>query len=146
MSAIGRFEHQFVKSAPRALSPGVLYVSLEYCSMQHLCACGCGRKVVTPLSPNDWMMSFNGKNVSVEPSIGSWSLPCKSHYFIERGRVVWAGQWSDEKVRRGREADLIRKRGNAAEKNCDETMRQTAPAQETIQASLLKRIWHWLWR
>ena len=52
MIAAARFQHEFVTSAPRELSPGVLYVSLEYCTMLHLCACGCGRKVVTPISPN----------------------------------------------------------------------------------------------
>jgi len=112
MSSVARLAHQFVTSAPPDLSPGVLYVSLEYCTMLHLCACGCGRKVVTPLSPNDWSMTFNGKTITVNPSIGSWSLPCQSHYVIKRGKVVWAGQWSDEQIKKGREADLVRKRGH----------------------------------
>ena len=111
MSAVASFEHQFVTSAPRELSPGVLYVSLAYCTMLHLCACGCGRKVVTPLSPNDWSMTFNGKTVSIYPSIGSWSLPCQSHYFIRYGKVVWARQWSYEQIKKNRKADLIRRRG-----------------------------------
>lgn len=115
MTAVARYEHQFVTSAPRELSPGVLYVSLEYCTMLHLCACGCGRKVVTPLSPNDWNMTFNGKTVTVRPSIGSWSLPCQSHYVIKHGKVVWAGQWSDEQIKIGRQADLLRKRGGTVD-------------------------------
>ena len=28
--------------------------------------------------------------VSLRPSIGNWQLPCRSHYFIVRNRVVWA--------------------------------------------------------
>jgi len=62
---VEKFEHQFVKSAPRELEEGILYVSLEYCTMLHSCACGCGRKVVTPLSPKDWSMTFDGHSVSV---------------------------------------------------------------------------------
>lgn len=108
---IKKFDHQFVKSAPRELEEGILYVSLEYCTMLHSCACGCGRKVVTPLSPNDWSMTFDGRNISVDPSIGSWSLPCRSHYFIKRGIVQWAGDWNDEQIKKGRAANLVRKRG-----------------------------------
>ncbi len=115
MTAVARLKHRFVKNAPRHLSPSVLYISVEYCTMLHLCACGCGRKVVTPLSPNDWSMAFNGKTVTVHPSIGSWSLPCQSHYFIKRGEVVWAGQWSEQQIQRGRETNLIHKRGKQSE-------------------------------
>ncbi|WP_363317716.1 DUF6527 family protein [Chelatococcus sp.] len=71
---------------------------------------GAGRRVVTPLSPNDWKFICNGRNVSVSPSIGSWSLPCRSHYVIEHGRIRWADDWTDEQVERGRNADLHRKR------------------------------------
>ena len=114
MSMVAQLEHRFVKSVPRELTFGVLYVSLEYCTMLHLCACGCGSKVVTPLSPNDWSMTFNGNTITVWPSIGSWSLPCQSHYVIKHGKVIWAGQWSDGEIKRGREADLVRKRGRSS--------------------------------
>lgn len=109
MSMVAQFKHEFVKSAPRELSPGILYLSMEYCTMLHLCACGCGRKVVTPLSPSDWNMTFNGETITVRPSIGSWSLPCKSHYVIKRSKVHWAGQWNDEQIKNGRKANLERK-------------------------------------
>jgi hypothetical protein len=35
---------------------------------------------------------FDGRSVSLTPSIGSWSLPCHSHYFLTRGKVRWAGR------------------------------------------------------
>jgi hypothetical protein len=35
-----------------------LYVSLEYATAIHACACGCGNEVVTPLSPNGWKLTF----------------------------------------------------------------------------------------
>ncbi|WP_425342947.1 DUF6527 family protein [Rhizobium etli] len=47
--------------------------------MAHLCACGCRTEVITPLSPTDWRFTFNGKTISVEPSVGNWSLTCRSH-------------------------------------------------------------------
>ena len=33
---------------PKELGQGKLYVSTEYGVAAHLCACGCGSKVVTP--------------------------------------------------------------------------------------------------
>jgi hypothetical protein len=60
---------------------------------------------VTPLSPTDWKLTFDGVSVSLHPSIGNWSLPCRSHYWIDRGKVKWAAQWSDEQIQAGRAND-----------------------------------------
>lgn len=111
MSVI-RFRHQFVSTVPSQPKERILYVSLDFDTMIHMCACGCGREVVTPLGPNDWRFIYDGETVSVLPSIGSWSLPCRSHYFIKSGRVDWMPQWSDDEIRAGRDADLRRKRLN----------------------------------
>jgi hypothetical protein len=91
-------EHRFVQHLPDALEPGVLYVSMEYATAAHRCCCGCGEEVVTPFTPTDWKMTFNGETISLWPSIGNWDLACRSHYVIERGRVVQAGAWSDKQV------------------------------------------------
>jgi hypothetical protein len=101
--------HEFVQSVPEQLDEGVLYVSLPYATAVHRCACGCGHEVVTPLSPTDWSMIFDGKTVSLAPSIGNWSFPCRSHYWLERGRVVWAPAWSDREIADGRARDARRK-------------------------------------
>jgi len=93
-----QLEHKFVKSVPRALEPGVLYVSLEYATIVHSCCCGCGEEVVTPLSPTDWKMTFDGASISLSPSIGNWNLKCRSHYFVRQGKVVKAGSWSQERI------------------------------------------------
>lgn len=106
-----RLEHRFVEGFPDELEPGVLYVALEFATMSHLCCCGCGQEVVTPLSPKDWKIIFDGQTISVSPSIGSWSLPCRSHYVIRQGRISWAGDWSDDQIQQGRKRDLIAKRG-----------------------------------
>lgn len=121
---IESLSYQFVKSVPSKMDSGVLYISLDFVTMIHLCACGCGREVVTPLSPKDWNFTFNGQSISVNPSIGSWSLPCRSHYVIREGMIKWAGGWSDEQVMLGRNNDLARKRGI---KVSDATLQNTRP-------------------
>lgn len=109
MSEVLSFGPAFVDEVPDELLDGVLYVSIEHASMIHLCACGCGSEVVLPLTPEDWRLTCDGENVSVSPSVGNWSLPCRSHYFIRAGEVVWAGDWSEERILDGRNADLARK-------------------------------------
>jgi hypothetical protein len=104
----------FVDAFPEKLDEGVLYVALEYATMSHLCACGCGSEVITPLSPKDWEFTYNGDSISVKPSIGSWSLECESHYVIQNGAIRWAEKWDSATIQAGRERDLERKRGATA--------------------------------
>ncbi|MEV6135183.1 DUF6527 family protein [Nocardia sp. NPDC051990] len=66
----------FVTSFPAELEPGHLYVSAQFSTAAHLCACGCGREVITPLSPAQWVLMFDG-TVTIRPSIGNWALPCQ---------------------------------------------------------------------
>ena len=82
--------HEFVSEIPRHIEPATVYVSIEYTTAVHLCACGCGNEVVTPLSPRDWNLTFNGDTVSLAPSIGNWGLNCRAHYWIRDDTVVWA--------------------------------------------------------
>jgi hypothetical protein len=100
-----RLHHRFVDDMPEALEPGHLYVSMRYATAIHLCCCGCGREVVTPLAPAQWRMTFDGESISLHPSVGSWSLPCRSHYFIRSGQVVEAPAWSEEEVSWGQARD-----------------------------------------
>lgn len=97
--------HQFVEYVPEQLEPGVLYVSIPYATVVHKCCCGCGQEVVTPLSPTDWELTFDGKTVSLDPSIGNWNFPCQSHYWIKRNHVHWAPQWSRADIDAGRAQD-----------------------------------------
>ncbi len=85
---VDRLEHRFVRFIPDQLETAILYVSIEYRTATHLCCCGCGDKVVTPISPADWELTFNGRTVSLWPSIAGGR--CKSHYVIRQGRVAWA--------------------------------------------------------
>ena len=66
-------KHQFVTNMPDRLDPGVLYISIEYATAAHLCCCGCGVEVVTPLTPTDWKMTFDGETISLWPSVGNWN-------------------------------------------------------------------------
>ncbi len=93
-----QLEHRFVQHVPDHLDPGVLYISIEYGTAVHSCCCGCGEEVVTPITPTDWKMTFDGETVSLWPSIGNWKLPCRSHYVIERGRVIEARPWTDDQI------------------------------------------------
>ena len=61
--------HKFVEFIPEKVEEGVLYVSIEYCTAIHKCVCGCGNEVVTPLSPTDWKLTFNGKAVQKKPRL-----------------------------------------------------------------------------
>jgi hypothetical protein len=93
-----RLEHQFVEFIPEHLLEGVLYVSMVYATASHLCCCGCGQKVVTALSPTDWQLTFDGRSISLHPSIGNWNFPCLSHYWITRSSIRWAPSGPGEQV------------------------------------------------
>lgn len=80
-----RFEH-FI---PEVLEEGLLYISMEYSAVLHKCFCGCGSTVSTPLSPSGWKLTYDGKTVTLDPSIGCYQLPCKSHYNIKNNRIIW---------------------------------------------------------
>lgn len=81
--------HEFVESFPESLEHGKLYVSMRYRTAAHLCACGCGRKVITPIRKGAWKLEFDGDSITLFPSIGSSNLSCRSHYFIRDGIVKW---------------------------------------------------------
>jgi hypothetical protein len=102
-------EHRFVELMPERLEPGVLYVSMEHGTAAHGCCCGCGAEIVTPFTPTDWRMTYDGEAVSLWPSVGNWSQRCRSHYIIDRGRVIEASPWSDAQVAAERRRDRAAK-------------------------------------
>ncbi|WIT12264.1 DUF6527 family protein [Paucibacter sediminis] len=108
---------EFVEFIPKLLEPGVLYVSEKYRTASHLCACGCGEKVVTPLSPADWHLSMDGGKVSLHPSIGNWNYACKSHYWIRRNAISWAGGMSKGQIERVQARDFADRASQVAQIN-----------------------------
>ena len=101
--------HEFVDLIPEELAEGTIYVSIPYATVVHKCLSGCGLEVVTPLSPMDWKLTFDGETISLHPSIGNWGFSCRSHYWIRRDRVVWAPSWSRAQIERGRARDRATK-------------------------------------
>jgi hypothetical protein len=83
-----RVEPTFVTYVPRDLEDGHLYISMEYATAVHLCACGCGAKTITPLSTDGWTLTFNG-TVTLRPSVGNGQAPCRSHYLVIDDKIHW---------------------------------------------------------
>jgi hypothetical protein len=111
MSRRETVRHEFVETIPDHLQEGVIYISIPYATALHRCLCGCGSEIVTPLSPTDWELTFNGKAISLSPSIGNWSYECQSHYWIRRNRVHWSHRMSTRQIERVREKDRLEKEG-----------------------------------
>lgn len=136
--------HEFVEFIPDELESDKIYISFAHRTAMHKCMCGCGVEVVTPLSPTDWRITFDGETVSLFPSIGNWSYPCRSHYWIDAGKVVWAEDWSEAEIRRSRERDNRRKQAHYASLK-NKPMKSIAE-QLTVQSNenVLKRFWNWI--
>ncbi len=75
-------EPVYVKLIPENIEPGKLYISNYYGTAIHLCLCGCGNEVVTPLFRDGWAIFGEKGKVTMKPSIYSKNLKCKSHYII----------------------------------------------------------------
>lgn len=126
-----KIELQRVHYMPRELSAGVLYVSEEFGTAAHLCVCGCGSKIRTPLGPTEWSLEETASGPTLRQSIGNWQQPCQSHYWIRRGEVVWSAKWTHEEIAAGRVAEEQRRR--AYYEALDRRRRGT-----------LRRMWDWL--
>jgi len=114
---IERMRTELVELMPSTLESGVLYVSQKYQTAAHLCACGCGEKIRTQLGPLGWQFINERPGPSLYPSIGNWQKPCRSHYFIRRGVVVWAPALTETEVLYGRQAEVQRRDAYFHEQN-----------------------------
>src|ERR1035441_9404483 len=139
--------HEFVEFIPDVIEEGKLYVSIEYATAVHKCCCGCGKEVVTPLSPTDWKLIFDGKTVSLDPSIGNWSFPCRSHYWVRNNRALWAEDWSQSRIdanraydRRAKEKYFASNEEPGVVVGAARSPKQPAPAQK---AAWWKKLWPW---
>lgn len=120
-----------VKYLPTQLDSNILYISEEYGVAGHLCACGCGNKVITPLGPTEWTFFESDGKATLEPSIGNWQLSCRSHYFIINGRIEWSYQWSDKQIKAGWKAEEKRRRKYFKSKQ---------------KTNIFRRFINWLWQ
>ena len=131
---------QFVEFIPEQLEDGVLYISQRYRTAMHRCCCGCGSEVVTPLGPADWTLEVVNSAVTLRPSIGNWSLPCRSHYLIRQCKVVWALDMSREEIEHGRLRDQRLRDAHIAEVNRlkEETRDRALPAAQHSRSWLTR--------
>lgn len=133
---------QFVEFVPKVLEPGVLYISEKYNTASHLCACGCGEKVVTPLSPVEWQLRNQGGLVSLHPSIGNWNYACRSHYWIRGNRIAWSGGMTQQQIARVQARDRADKARFVAmvNKEKDEAAQPDHRRTKT-STSVIHRLW-----
>jgi hypothetical protein len=124
-----RVEHVYYM--PKELKPGVLYVSVEFGAAVHLCPCGCGSRVNTPLGPTDWKLEETAIGPTLRPSVGNWQETCKSHYWIYRGEIRWSDKWTSEDIKSGREYEEARSRAHYDDLNHQRDSR-------------MRKFWRWV--
>lgn len=129
---------EFVDLMPPKLEQGVLYISIEYTTASHLCLCGCGERIVTPLSPTDWSLTFDGDSVTLRPSIGDWDSPCQSHYNIIRNDVIWSSRWSREEVLAARDDEHAAKARYYAEPPAVHSASEPQQERQTLADRVLR--------
>jgi hypothetical protein len=139
---------QFVEYIPERLIEGTLYISERYRTAVHLCCCGCGEEVVTPLTPADWQLRKEGNSVTLYPSIGNWSFACQSHYWIRKNRVEWARAMTEQQIARVRRKDRMDKARyideiNAMKRGAFTNQERALPE---VPRQLEERSLHKLWR
>lgn len=133
MTRQNTLRHEYVEYIPAQLEAGLIYISRKYSTASHLCCCGCGLKVVTPLNPAKWQLTDHGQSISLFPSIGNWSFPCQSHYWLDHGRIRWAGKMSEQQIAKVRRNDRL-----VAEKH--------SVSDENMLSRLGKLLKHWFGR
>ena len=140
--------YEFVENIPERIEEGMVYVSIPFTTAIHKCCCGCAQEVVTPLSPTDWCLTFDGASISLDPSIGNWSFPCQSHYWITENHVHWAPRWSRDRIERGRAKDRAAKRqyfgGEPTNQIPSSQPSLDRPSLLSLVTSTAKNLWHLL--
>jgi hypothetical protein len=96
-----------------------------------------------------WNLTFDGVFITLHPSVGNWNLPCKSHYWIDRNRVKWAGMWTSDQIEAGRAAEA-RTRAECHGEEIPNTEQRPAPPVPTASSPAEARprdgFWRRLWR
>ena len=133
--------HKFVEYIPENIEDNVIYISVQYSTVSHNCCCGCGNKVVTPLSPTDWNLSYNGETVSIYPSIGNWGFPCQSHYWIRDNKIKWSRKWSKDEIVENHKKDVIAKENFYNKKKIEYNSTNKIPLNKSTKKQPKKLLW-----
>jgi hypothetical protein len=142
MRANFSIEHEFVEFIPAEPDRRTIYISIAYATAVHNCFCGCGLKVVTPISPTGWQLTFDGDTVTLTPSVGNWGFRCRSHYWIKRDRVIWAGEMSQQQIEAGRGRDRAAREAYFGASQ----PAPPVPIEARQKATRKWRLWDWLTR
>ena len=145
---VTHLEPIFIEFIPEELEDGKLYVSEEYSTAVHKCCCGCGLKVVTPLKAKGWKLTRVGDTVTLYPSIGNWSFPCQSHYWIRRNHLQWSYQMTPEEIAACRRGDIGVKEQSRHPVAVPVVSKPTQPdssSASTRKKGLWSRLWEFLW-
>ena len=132
-------ENKFVHFIPEQLEEGKFYISMDYATAMHLCCCGCGEKVITPFTPTDWKITFDGETISLWPSVGNWNNSCHSHYVIKQNKVIEASPWTDKQINEERKRDKNSKAVHYEEKRSVESKRNST--ESPILCTSSKSLW-----
>lgn len=92
---------------PATVGPFEFHYSRRFDMAALACACGCGHRVMLNLLDQHHLDIEDGLP-TVKPSILVSDAPCLSHFFICRGLVQWAEQWSQETVDRVMQSQVRR--------------------------------------
>jgi hypothetical protein len=144
---------EFVTQFPAVFEQGVLYVSEEFETAGHLCCCGCGERVITPLNPAKWRLSKDRGTVSLSPSIGNWNYACKSHYLITKNQVIEARRLDAGKIKAVQRRDrqdmdryvaIVNTRTGKSPERTKKSPTQIVPKESFISefVTLLKKWWN----
>lgn len=135
MPKIERMRLERVHYMPKVLEPGVVYASEEFGAAAHICACGCGAKIRTPLGPTEWRLDEASAGPSLSPSVGNSQQPCRSHYWIWRGEVEWCGDMTEAQIQAGRHLERSRRMAYFAKREKERRAEAQSPSQ---------RIWNFV--
>jgi hypothetical protein len=107
---------KFVSRVPSEIKEGIIYISTDVNTAVHLCPCGCKTEIITPIDPNEWKFTYDGETISLYPSVGVWGAQCKSHYWITKNKIEWAGTYSENEIREVRKNEKKERKRNYQKK------------------------------
>ncbi|WP_425122937.1 DUF6527 family protein [Burkholderia gladioli] len=112
---------------------------MAYGTAVHSCCCGCGEQVVTPFSPTDWKMTYDGESISLTPSVGNWYSGCRSHYIVRQGRVIEAESWSQAQIEAEHRRDVAAKASFYSDKVAVDDAQASTPGNPAVSVSERER-------
>ena len=102
-----RFRYKLVDRIPTQMEEGVVYHTEEFELAGLLCACGCGHRI-TLIVPDSHRVWDEGGYATIQPSVGVFDAPCKSHVIIRAGKVQWLPAFSGSQATKIMQAQIAR--------------------------------------